>query len=32
MDNQTVKENKTVSKLLEFDNDFMNRPMIEVKP
>ena len=32
MDNQTVKENKTVSKLLQFDDDFMNRPMIEVKP
>jgi len=32
MDNQTKKENKTISKLLEFDDDFMNRPMIEVKP
>ena len=32
MDNQTIKENKTVSKLLEFDDDFMNRPLIEVKP
>ena len=32
MDNQTKEKNKTVSKLFEFDNDFMNRPMIEVKP
>lgn len=32
MNSKTIKQNKTKSKLLEFDDDFINRPVIEVKP